>query len=289
MASMTTCCGGLRMRAAGGSETTEVWSIAAGGRMKCDLNLLEPGTHGMAELLIRSGSSTGQRLSLPPRELVVGRDESADIRLNSALVSRRHCRVSPGVVLRPGVETLVVEDLGSQNGTFVNEVAITAATTLEPGDRLRVGAMIFELAGAGSTPTRSSAGINSPSSTGFARPAGGKAPSDADITDWLTQPLGRSADGAAEDDDRSTQDTAEIGVEVLAAVRKSLEGEAADRRRRDTSEVSSVTTAPARQPAPSPAKQDGPPMEERTLPPNEWTQEAAEIIREYWEKQLSRS
>lgn len=249
----------------------------------------------MAEFLIRTGSSAGRKLSLPSRELIVGRDDKADIRLNSSLVSRRHCRILPGTVHRPGVESIIVEDLNSQNGTFVNEVAISEPTTLEPGDRLRIGAMIFELAGAESAGRRSSASDPATPRTGFARPQASAAPSESDITDWLSQPATsgqnkvegsanrHGLDLPAEDrseKDLSGQDTAEIGVDLLEAVRKSVEGETSSFSR-DHSEVSSVTTAPTGYESPQPvaSKDTG----EAALPPNEWTLEAARVIQQYWE------
>ncbi|ODA34686.1 FHA domain-containing protein [Planctopirus hydrillae] len=253
----------------------------------------------MADFLIRTGSSTGRKLSLPARELIVGRDDKADIRLNSSLVSRRHCRILPGTILRPGVETVIVEDLKSQNGTFVNEVPISAPTTLEPGDRLRIGAMIFELAGAESTGSRTSTSDPVAARTGFARPPATAAPSESDITDWLSLPAGQKPGqpGASPNrygldlpghdlqgqdlsgKDLSGQDTAEIGVEVLDAVRKSLEARSPSSLR-DDAEISSVTTAPASDDSPQlvPSALSG----EAALPPNEWTSQAARIIQQYW-------
>ena len=63
----------------------------------------------------------------------VGRAVRADFIVEAALVSRFHCRLSAGA---DGL--LRVEDLGSTNGTFVNDRRIQHAT-LVPGDRLRVG------------------------------------------------------------------------------------------------------------------------------------------------------
>lgn len=248
----------------------------------------------MADFLIRTGSSTGRKLSLPARELIVGRDDKADIRLNSSLVSRRHCRILPGTILRPGVETVIVEDLKSQNGTFVNEVPISAPTTLEPGDRLRIGAMIFELAGADSTGSRASTTDSVAARTGFARPPATAAPSESDITDWLSLPAGPKQDQLEPSSNRygldlpgqdlsgkdlSGQDTAEIGVEVLDAVRKSLEAKSSSSLR-DDAEISSVTTAPASDD--SPQLVPSAPSGEAVLPPNEWTLQAARIIQQYW-------
>jgi len=123
----------------------------------------------MAELIIHSGKLQGKRLVLPEREIVVGRDEECQLRLSSSLVSRRHCILD----VRP--DGIHVRDLGSQNGTYVNEVAITEPLLLRPGDILRVGAALFQVPE--SVPQA-------------AKPKSNKATgkiSDGDIADWLTE------------------------------------------------------------------------------------------------------
>jgi hypothetical protein len=69
---------------------------------------------------------------------VVGRDAAAGLPLpDEPSVSRRHAEVewSEGEVK--------VTDLGSTNGTFVNDRPIDAPTVLSPGDRVRFGAVEF--------------------------------------------------------------------------------------------------------------------------------------------------
>ena len=62
----------------------------------------------------------------------VGRAPGADFSLDAALVSRLHCR------LEAEGETLLVVDLDSTNGTFVNDKRVERAR-LASGDRLRIG------------------------------------------------------------------------------------------------------------------------------------------------------
>ena len=66
-------------------------------------------------------------------EHIVGRDASASIRLDSPKVSRQHARLTVRGV------SVTVQDLGSKNGSFVRGIRVTAPTTLQPGDDLRVG------------------------------------------------------------------------------------------------------------------------------------------------------
>lgn len=96
----------------------------------------------------------GQQIALYAGENVLGR-EGAGIRvLSSTTVSRRHARIVIG-------ERVVVEDLESKNGTYVNDRRVTSPTPIVDGDRLRTGSLLFtfRLAGpATSTETQSSRG-----------------------------------------------------------------------------------------------------------------------------------
>jgi FHA domain-containing protein len=66
-------------------------------------------------------------------DLVLGRGERAEIRLEDPFASSKHARVyEQGNVV-------VVEDLGSTNGTYLNEELLETARPLHPGDRLRIG------------------------------------------------------------------------------------------------------------------------------------------------------
>ncbi len=91
----------------------------------------------MTELVIQSGKLQGKRLVLPAKEMVVGRDEDCDLRIGSASVSRKHC------VIKNSAEGILVTDLGSQNGTLVNDVPIKAPTYLREGDVLRIGSTLL--------------------------------------------------------------------------------------------------------------------------------------------------
>ena len=93
----------------------------------------------MTELVIQSGKLQGKRLLLPAKEMVVGRDKDCDLRIGSASVSRKHC------VIKNSSEGILVTDLGSQNGTHVNDVPIKAPTLLREGDVLRIGSTLLSV------------------------------------------------------------------------------------------------------------------------------------------------
>lgn len=75
-------------------------------------------------------ASTGTVFDLADFTLI-GRSEGVTIRLSDAGVSRHHASIR-----RDGDHYWLV-DLGSANGSFVNEVALTSARALTPGDRIR--------------------------------------------------------------------------------------------------------------------------------------------------------
>jgi len=64
---------------------------------------------------------------------VMGRGDQAEIRLEDPFASSSHARLS-----RQG-PVVVLEDLGSTNGTYLNEELVSGPQPLHPGDRVRIG------------------------------------------------------------------------------------------------------------------------------------------------------
>jgi len=77
-------------------------------------------------------ASTSRRLDIAKPEVVLGKHAGCDVVLASAKVSRRHSRI----VEQKG--KLVIEDLQSTNGTFVNEEIIQGKRPLAPGDEIQI-------------------------------------------------------------------------------------------------------------------------------------------------------
>jgi diguanylate cyclase (GGDEF)-like protein len=84
-----------------------------------------------------TGTNMGQRYELSAAELIVGRGEESHIRIQDQSISRRHAR------LEPCTQGVFVQDLGSTNGTFVNDKPIESKTLLHDGDYLRIGNCIY--------------------------------------------------------------------------------------------------------------------------------------------------
>ena len=84
-------------------------------------------------LIVLRGLRVGEMFRIRSR-ITIGRDDSAEVRMSDAGVSRSHARI----LTRPdGVIYLV--DLDSSNGTFVNGERITGPTFLADGDKIGVG------------------------------------------------------------------------------------------------------------------------------------------------------
>jgi pSer/pThr/pTyr-binding forkhead associated (FHA) protein len=73
------------------------------------------------------------QIPLAPGSFVIGRSDSCDLPIDDGLISRRHA------ALRVDTDWVVLEDLGSRNGVFVNGTCLTTPRQLRHGDKLKVG------------------------------------------------------------------------------------------------------------------------------------------------------
>ena len=77
----------------------------------------------------------GRRVQLEPGENLIGRDPLATVHLDLTSVSRRHARI-----VVEGAQVMI-EDLGSKNGTRVGDTRLTGPAPLRDGDRIHVGSV----------------------------------------------------------------------------------------------------------------------------------------------------
>ncbi len=76
-----------------------------------------------------------QRYPLRQGETTVGRSPYCSVQLMSLQASREHAAISVSG------DVAVIADLGSRNGTFVNERRITGPTRIVPGDKVSIGGL----------------------------------------------------------------------------------------------------------------------------------------------------
>jgi len=94
-----------------------------------------------SRLIVRTGPNPGMVFDLTKEVTMLGRDVTNDIVVGDAEISRQHTRVTR----TPG--GMVLEDLGSTNGTFINGDRLVSPRVLASGDLVGMGenvTMTFE-------------------------------------------------------------------------------------------------------------------------------------------------
>jgi predicted component of type VI protein secretion system len=91
------------------------------------------------KLVVLGGKHPGQEIAVTVPEFLIGRASECKLRPNSDMVSRRHSMIA----VSEGRAT--IRDLGSRNGTIVNDKKITGEHELRTGDKIKVGPLLFEV------------------------------------------------------------------------------------------------------------------------------------------------
>lgn len=119
----------------------------------------------MAKLVILSQGMTGRSHELKVDKTTIGRVDDNTFPIAESSVSSHHCEI----LLRG--EDVVVKDLNSTNGTFINGNQITGEAVLKPGQTLKLGQIELKLEVDGAAPTAPSASAPAPTSTPAPAPA----------------------------------------------------------------------------------------------------------------------
>jgi pSer/pThr/pTyr-binding forkhead associated (FHA) protein len=100
-------------------------------------------TKNLPKALKVAPGSPGQPLSVElqrRKTILIGRGSDCDLVVKDPKASRHHCRLTREET------SLVLEDLGSKNGTFVDGERIQAPVALKPNQTFKVGDTLFYLA-----------------------------------------------------------------------------------------------------------------------------------------------
>jgi hypothetical protein len=92
-----------------------------------------------AKLKVVGGRHHGKTIPLATKKFLIGREQDCHLRPNSELISRHHC------VFTVDDFSVHLRDLGSTNGSFVNNQRVQGELLLKSGDRVRVGKLDFEV------------------------------------------------------------------------------------------------------------------------------------------------
>ncbi len=107
-------------------------------------------SEGRSRKLRKNGSSPAAVVIIEPLEqaglvfsvedqLTIGRSASCDLTLDDTFVSSQHARVAKTD------RGLVVSDLGSTNGTYVDREKVTTPIQVARGARLQIGSTVMEV------------------------------------------------------------------------------------------------------------------------------------------------
>jgi FHA domain len=125
----------LRRGRGGAVRTDEAASYDATGMYDAASGYVDRDGEGFEPRLLverAAGHETGSAYEIPNVGATLGRGD-VEIRLDDPFASAHHARIS-----REG-HVVVIEDLGSTNGTYLNEEPLSGPQPLHPGDRIRIG------------------------------------------------------------------------------------------------------------------------------------------------------
>jgi len=214
---------------------------------------------------ITSGSSAGKELTFRVKQFVIGRADECNLRPQSDTISRRHC------VIAISESQASILDLGSRNGTIVNEDRADTPIQLKVGDIVRIGSLKFQI-------------LECPQPTSAAKPATVTTKKETKlgggsgiISDWLleaeTNSRIREATAELETRQYSFEDTDRITIDPPAA---EAPPETAPQ---------PTTAMPAK---PDPKKKSQPGKLPKIAPPEDApknTQEAAtQMLKKFWKR-----
>lgn len=146
------------------------------------------------KLVMTGGKGAAQEVVVTGPRFFIGRAEDCQLRPRSDLISRHHC------VILQEEGLLLVRDLGSKNGTFVNGQRVVTEAELHAGDVLKIGPLEFEVHVVGAPEAAPQAAKPAAAAPPEAPPT--KKPKVRSVREAAARTV-RSATGPADEDDVS--------------------------------------------------------------------------------------
>jgi hypothetical protein len=97
------------------------------------------GQKGFRNLVVTAGPLTGTKITLGDQPILIGRADDSTLVLTDDFASSRHARLTN----RGG--QWYVEDLGSTNGTYLDQQRVQGPLLINPGQPIRIGQTALEL------------------------------------------------------------------------------------------------------------------------------------------------
>jgi two-component system cell cycle response regulator len=126
------------------SEETDKTTVIQGDQTTLNAELQKAKEQEACLIIIR-GTPQGSRYFLSQHEMVIGRDPTVEISMADQSISRKHA------IIRKDGKNVRLVDLGSSNGTYVNDVKVKTgdSVVLEKEDMIKLGNTIFKFLPAG--------------------------------------------------------------------------------------------------------------------------------------------
>ena len=125
-----------------GSDSTDTDHVRAKTVVTSISRITERAPGKEACLVVIYGQDLGRKYNLESPTLVLGRSSKCDVQIDQESVSRAHSKI-----MNQG-KTIRIRDLGSTNGTYVNDEQIEERT-LADGDLIKIGRTIFKFLSGG--------------------------------------------------------------------------------------------------------------------------------------------
>ncbi len=165
------------------------------------------------KLVVLAGAKKDAEIPLKKSKFVIGRAEGCSLRAGSNAISRRHCEIAHTA------NGAVIQDLGSRNGTIVNDATIEGPTVLNNGDMIKIGPLEFRFEAEPQLDKTKAPKVEGVADAVARASSKGGRISEEDVSDWL---LGEPDEDAPT---QSVRETQTFNVDDTRAIMKELKEE----------------------------------------------------------------